>query len=317
MDLMDNPLFKLGIIILGVTLLALAVGIFLHAQRAQIINDRIDHLVTERRRVQITGRGSRILKGSSIAESLDQIGEVIEKTGILKYMLDAEERALLGKAGLGTEQWTVRYTLTRTALAVAGFALGYFWLGADSQGTWLFLILLSCAGVGYMSLKWLLQSLAEGRETAFEKELVALVDILRLLAGVGMSTDQAIDIVSTQLRELVPITGKLLNAARPQVQSGVTWLQILRKINQTYTSQDFKGFITVIEQIEKYGGAVQEPLKLFAERMVEKERANSKERMGKLSVKLTGIMVLTTLPALLIITGGPGIISLLNNLGRL
>ena len=58
-------------------------------------------------------------------------------------------------------------------------------------------------------------------------------------------------------------------------------------------------------------------MKLFAERMVEKERANSKERMGKLSVKLTGIMVLTTLPALLIITGGPGIISLLNNLGRL
>jgi tight adherence protein C len=61
---------------------------------------------------------------------------------------------------------------------------------------------------------------------------------------------------------------------------------------------------------------VQEPLKQFSDRLVEKERANAKETMGKLTVKLTGVMVITMLPALLIMTGGPGIISIIRAFER-
>jgi tight adherence protein C len=316
MELLNDPLFELGLAVLGVTCALLAAGVFIHAQRIQKVSRRIDDLISNRRRVYMSTPQSRMLKASTIAESLDQIGEVVGRSGLIKYTLDAEEKALLGKAGLGTEVWMVRYSMTRSALGLLGLVVGFFWLQADSLPM-TFLNVTAAGGFGFMSLKWLLKSMAESREVEFEKELISLVDVMRLLAGVGMSADQALDVISNQLRDLVPITGKLLFNARPQVQSGVTWLTVLRRINQTYSSQDFRSFVAVLEQIEKYGGAVQEPLKLFAERMVEKDRANSKERMGKLSVKLTGIMVLTTLPALLILTGGPGVISLINNLARL
>lgn len=316
MDLLDDRLFLLGLLVLGLTLGISAIALFLHAQRMQKVSRRIDDLVNQRRRVVMSSGGSRILKASSITESLDQIGEAVGKTGLVRYTLDEEERRLLGKAGMGTEIWMIRYSMTRSALALLGLLIGIMFLRADTLAM-TFLNVVASAGLGFMSLKWLLKGMAESREVEFEKELVALVDVMRLLAGVGMSADQALDVVSSQLRELVPVTGRLLYNARPQVQSGVPWITILRRINQTYSSQDFRAFVAVLEQIEKYGGAVQEPLKLFAERMVEKERAHTKERMGKLSVKLTGIMVVTTLPALLILTGGPGIISLLNNLGRL
>ncbi|MDX1668974.1 MAG: type II secretion system F family protein, partial [Limnobacter sp.] len=35
-----------------------------------------------------------------------------------------------------------------------------------------------------------------------------------------------------------------------------------------------------------------------------------KETIGKLTVKITGIMVITMMPALLIVAGGPGVISI-------
>ncbi len=316
MDLLDDRLFQLGLLVLGLTLGISAVALFVQAQRMQKVSRRIDDLVNQRRRVVMSSAGSRVLKGANITESLDQIGEAVSKIGLVRYTIDEEERRLLGKAGMGSDTWLIRYSMTRCALALLGFLLGLLFLRTDTLAM-TFLHVTASTGFGFMSLKWLLKSMAESREVEFEKELVALVDVMRLLAGVGMSADQALDVISSQLRELVPVTGRLLYNARPQVQSGVPWITILRRINQTYSSQDFRAFVAVLEQIEKYGGAVQEPLKLFAERMVEKERAHTKERMGKLSVKLTGIMVVTTLPALLILTGGPGIISLLNNLGRL
>lgn len=316
MDLFNDTLFMTGIGLIGLVLALLAIAIFIHAQRVQRVSERIDELVNQRRRVVMASSGSRLMKGSTLAESLDQIGEVASRIGIVRYTLDEEDRKLLGKAGLGSDIWLVRYSMTRCALGLLGFVFGYVFLKTDSFTT-TFLYMVASGGLGFMSLKWLLKSMAESREVAFEKELVALVDVMRLLAGVGMSADQALDVISSQLRELIPVTGKLLYNARPQIQSGVPWLNILKRINQTYSSQDFRSFVAVLEQIEKFGGAVQEPLKLFAERMVEKERAHTKERMGKLSVKLTGIMVVTTLPALLILTGGPGIISLIDNLGRL
>lgn len=312
----SDHLLTLGLWILGLALVMAGIAVFIHAQRVERVSRRIDDLVNQRRRVVMSSPGSRIMKASSITESLDQIGKAVGKTRFVRYTLDDEERTLLGKAGLGTEIWMIRYSMTRSALGLAGTMFGFFFLQADSL-IMTFLHVMASGGIGFMSLKWLLKSMAETRELEFEKELVALVDVMRLLAGVGMSADQALDVISDQLRELLPVTGKLLYHARPQVRSGVPWITIMRRINQTYTSQDFRSFVAVLEQIEKYGGAVQEPLKLFAERMVEKERAHTKERMGKLSVKLTGIMVITTLPALLILTGGPGIISLLNNLGRL
>jgi tight adherence protein C len=42
-----------------------------------------------------------------------------------------------------------------------------------------------------------------------------------------------------------------------------------------------------------------------------------KEKVGKTTVKMTGVMILTLLPALLIVTGGAGFIAVLRGMSRL
>ncbi|MCY1188375.1 hypothetical protein D9M73_294760 [compost metagenome] len=47
-------------------------------------------------------------------------------------------------------------------------------------------------------------------------------------------------------------------------------------------------------------------------RLREQRRMKMKEKVGKLSVKMTVVMMVTLLPALMLVLGGPAIISLVN-----
>jgi tight adherence protein C len=57
-------------------------------------------------------------------------------------------------------------------------------------------------------------------------------------------------------------------------------------------------------------------LRQFGTRLQENRRARLKERVGKLTVKMTMVMVLTLLPALLIITAGPGFMGVIRSLSQ-
>jgi len=75
-----------------------------------------------------------------------------------------------------------------------------------------------------------------------------------------------------------------------------------------------KGLITLLTQVDRFGGAVQEPLRQFGMRLQENRRARMKDRIGKLTVKMTMVMVITLLPSLLIITAGPGFMGVMRSL---
>jgi tight adherence protein C len=73
----------------------------------------------------------------------------------------------------------------------------------------------------------------------------------------------------------------------------------------------------LLVQVDRHGGAVQEPLQKFSDRLREHRRMELKERIGKITVKMTGVMVTTLLPALVIVTAGPGFLAIVRSLGAL
>lgn len=305
-----DPMIFLAVVLIGVGLVALAVSLLVQGSKKDRALDRIELLVNQRRQTQKLSMGSSEVETESLAGKLDKIGEKLSQTKIFSIFVEDEDRKMLGRAGLGSEEDVNRFVVIR--LILSGIALVvWFFLSQDYRDLTTKLIqLVGLFGLGYMAPKWILRAYANSVEAAFNKELVALVDVMRLLQGVGLSVEQSLEVVATQLKDLVPITGRILYRAKTQVKSGVTWNQILHKMTKTYTSPEFKSFVAVISQIEKYGGAVQEPLKQFSERLIERERSAIKETIGKLTVKITGIMVLTMMPALLIVAGGPGVISI-------
>ncbi|MCR2745643.1 type II secretion system F family protein [Limnobacter parvus] len=311
-----DTFLTIGIFFLGVGFLGLAWSLLGQSSRKEKALARIDEYTEQRRRVQTSVNVRNQIPTSVLTGRIDRLGQQFSQTKAFSYFVEDEDKKLLGRAGFGREEDLSRFVLIRIALALFGLAIGLF-LNFDSGfGAIPMIQVIATTGIGFMAPKWFLKTIGEGREAAFERELVAVVDVMRLLQGVGLSVDQSIEIMATQLRDLVPITGRMLYRSRAQVKSGVPWNVILKKMSTVYSSDEFKSFVQVLGQIEKFGGAVQEPLKQFSDRLVEKERANAKEAMGKLTVKLTGVMVITMLPALLIMTGGPGIISIIRAFER-
>ncbi|MBO8044598.1 hypothetical protein J6396_43795, partial [Pseudomonas aeruginosa] len=63
--------------------------------------------------------------------------------------------------------------------------------------------------------------------------------------------------------------------------------------------------------------AVQEPLRQFSIRLREQRRNALKEKVGKLSVKMTVVMMLTLLPALMLVLAGPALVALATTMSKM
>jgi tight adherence protein C len=155
---------------------------------------------------------------------------------------------------------------------------------------------------------------AAARRNGVVDELPMLVDLLRLLQGVGLSLDQSLQVMVNDFRGVLPVLSSELEIAQRQFATGRTREQSLNRMATSYGNEDLRAVVRLLIQVDRHGGAVQEPLKQFGDRLRETRRAALRERIGRLTVKMTGVMILTLLPALMIVTAGPGVLSIMHSL---
>jgi tight adherence protein C len=132
---------------------------------------------------------------------------------------------------------------------------------------------------------------------------------------VGLSIDQSLQVMVGDFRGVLPVLSSELEIAQRQFATGRTREQSLQRLATSYGNEDLRAIVRLLVQVDRHGGAVQEPLKQFGERLRETRRAMLRERIGRLAVKMTGVMIMTLLPALLIVTAGPGVLSITHSLG--
>jgi tight adherence protein C len=172
------------------------------------------------------------------------------------------------------------------------------------------------AACGFMAPKWIVRRRADARQRAVSAELPMFVDLLRLLQGVGLSLDQSMQVMIHDFTTVLPVLARELTMAQAQFVTGRTREQSLRRLATAYDNDDLAAIVRLVIQVEQHGGAVQEPLRQFGDRLRDSRRAMLRERIGKLTVKMTGVMVVTLLPALLIVTAGPGFIAIVHSLSN-
>lgn len=170
--------------------------------------------------------------------------------------------------------------------------------------------------VSFLAFKSVLRRRAAGRMRQLDDELPVLVDMLRLLQGVGMSIDQSLQLIVTEFGSMLPVLGPELKRANDQFASGRSREQTLQRIGKLFESEDLRNLIMLLNQVDRFGGAVQEPLKLFGLRLQEARKMRLKEKVGRLTVKMTGVMVVSLLPVLLIVTAGPGFLGVIRMLAK-
>lgn len=250
------------------------------------------------------GRGWRALFDRAAA-----LGKRWSETRLGQHLIAAEDRLLLAQCGYDSVRAKSLFLFARVALAVVLPVLVWLWFpGGGGLGT--ILRLIGAVGGGLLAPKFYIQRKAAKRRAELVDELPLLIDLLRLLQGVGLSMDQSLYVVVSDFREVLPILAKEFENANRQYASGRGREASMGRLREVYDNDDLRALVRLIVQVEQHGGAVQEPLQQFSDRLREQRRQAMKERIGKLTVKMTLAMMVTLLPALMLVVAGPALLSL-------
>jgi tight adherence protein C len=232
-----------------------------------------------------------------------------------KLIVADEDRRLIEQCGYVDPRARGLYCIIRLACAFIVACLGMWYAFAHDGSPLIY------GGIGlllgFFIPKVFIGRRARARLESVADELPMLVDLLRLLQGVGLSLDQSLQVLINEFRLVLPVLAGEMEIAQRQFVTGRTREQSLQRMSSIYENEDLRAVIRLLVQVDKHGGAVQEPLKQFGDRLREVRRATLRERIGKLTVRMTGVMVVTLLPALLIVTAGPGIIAVLHSLSQI
>ncbi|MGP8475320.1 type II secretion system F family protein [Burkholderia sp. PR2] len=235
-------------------------------------------------------------------------------TGFGKHIVAEEDRRLLEQCGYVDTRTRGLFLSARIACGVGlPLLFAIFASGRMTGGYWTTGMFAAFA-LGFMLPKIFLQRRAAARRQSVVDELPLFVDMLRLLQGVGLSLDQSLQVVTNDFRGMMPVLSSEVGIAQRQFAAGRTRDQSMQRLSGGFDNEDLRAIVRLMVQVDKHGGAVQEPLKQFGDRLRETRRAMLRERIGRLTVKMTGVMILTLLPALLIVTAGPGFLAVMHAL---
>lgn len=257
---------------------------------------------------------------AAATRAADSFGKRLSEGRFAEALLAGEDRKLVDMAGYENPATArLRFIVARFTLALllpaAAVALDLGRSIGSSLG--LFVAAFFGFAIGYMLPKWFVRRRLSRRRKQAANELPLLIDLLRLLQGVGLSIDQSLQVLTKEFDQVLPVLAYELRLASELYVRGRTREQSLARLAAGFDNDDLSAICRLIAQVDQHGGAVQEPLNRFGERLREKRRLELKEKVGKTTVKMTAVMIVTLLPALLIVTGGAGFVAVLRGLSRM
>lgn len=257
---------------------------------------------------------------AAATRAADSFGKRLSEGRFAEALLAGEDRKLVDMAGYADPATArLRFIVARFTLALllpaAAVALDLGRSAGSSLG--LFVAAFFGFAIGYMLPKWFVRRRLSRRRKQAANELPLLIDLLRLLQGVGLSIDQSLQVLTKEFDQVLPVLAYELRLASELYVRGRTREQSLARLAAGFDNDDLSAICRLIAQVDQHGGAVQEPLNRFGERLREKRRLELKEKVGKTTVKMTAVMIVTLLPALLIVTGGAGFVAVLRGLSRM
>ncbi|MEZ2298041.1 type II secretion system F family protein [Variovorax sp. RCC_210] len=312
MTLTSNQLAALSLVLLALGLMAgagaLIAAEFRRARSGKVIGRAIDQVVS--------AKTSTVASDEPIPMKSDvELPFHWLDSRFGRALVADEDRNLIDQCGLPSKRTQLIFLVTRVLFAFLLPSIAYAaWSEGHPQRT-VVMVLAAAFVIGFMAPKWVLGRFAAARRERAAQELPLFIDLLRLLQGVGLSLDQSLQIMSSDFSHVLRVLGYELSLANAQYSQGRSREHSLQRLATLHKNENLNGLVSLLVQVDKHGGAVQEPLRVFSDRLREHRRSEMKERIGKITVKMTAVMVSTLLPALIIVTAGPAFLSVFRSLG--
>jgi tight adherence protein C len=297
----------IGLVLVGTSIaLALRAAAFGSART----NDTLENIAAYGFRAQLRERAGDSRARIRLTKLADGIGALYRRH--TSEEREREVRDLLRAAGMYRMR-PVTFLGYRILIA-AGVALFWLWIlsAAGAAAFAVLLLPLSAAAVGWIMPMFILRKRAAQRLMQIDREVPELVDLLVTTVEAGVGFGAALQITA---RRVEGPLGDELRVALSEQSMGLTINEALTNMLARANSPAMRLFVQAVLQGETLGVSIGKILRDLAVDMRKRRRQSAEERAQKAPTKIIFPLVVLILPAMLIISIGPFIVSLARAFG--
>ena len=262
---------------------------------------------------------SQRLKGQTVRES--RIGSWLRLLGDTRLgqrtvSLDSETQLLLNRVG-----WRRASKRSLYAACQIGVPLGLVTVVVLAQMLFFkevsqpLVAPMFALCIGYLLPKRVLAAYATARQKQVVVEISTFIPLLRILFESGMAVEQALRVLSSEGKDLLPVLSEEIRVILTRVDSGLELGEELRKASILMDVDEFSDTCVILNQLIHQGGGALKSLLTLKQLIDDRRLTRLQEYISKLSAKMSVVMMLFLFPALLIVLAGPSFVALSRALG--
>lgn len=162
----------------------------------------------------------------------------------------------------------------------------------------------------YVGIRYLLRWLATRRRKLISKEITTFLHMLVMLFDSGLSLEHSLRIMVEQASDIMPQLAQELERVLARIGAGQDQGEALMSMSQMLDIPELSEAVAMLKQVAQQGGNVRDSIMRYAALIEERQFSLLRERVSKLSAKMTIVMMIFMFPALMIFIAGPGFIGL-------
>jgi tight adherence protein C len=197
---------------------------------------------------------------------------------------------------------------------VIGAILG---TAAGKPGAGIFAYAFIGFGIGFFLPAKVLAAQAKRRQRRMSEEMLAVLHLLRMLFDAGLSLEHALRVISEQGRHLVPDLAGEFAVALARINNGQERGEALDEMAGPLDVPELDDTVAILKQVTRYGGSLRDSLARLATLIEERRMLGLREKVNKLSGKMSMVMMVFLFPALMLFLAGPGFLALTQALTRM
>lgn len=176
------------------------------------------------------------------------------------------------------------------------------------KGPMAFVALGVAAALGFILPGYIITIKTRKRNTAIQRELPDVLDLLAITVEAGLGLDAAIARVAKEVKVSSPILATELNLASLELRAGIARDTALRNLAARCGVDEVSSLVAMLNQADRFGVSVGRSLRVHSDSVRTKRRQLMEEAAAKIPLKLLFPVLFLIFPAIMAVMAGPAII---------
>ena len=298
------------IVVLLVFFMLLTLAITYFGYRVYSRPGRVQERLADERTITVESEPEPESEGDLVVRIIQQVGAAVP----VSPADVSESRRYLIAGGFRSDQAvTVLYgckVIMSVVLLTGVFFLHVF----PGNATLRMLILAFGAYMGWQLPRMILEKLIKRRQERLRLSMPDALDLMVVCVEAGLGLDQAFLNVTRELQETHKEISEEFGLVNLEMRAGKRRADALHNLAERTGEDELHKLVSILIQADRFGTSIAESLRTHADFLRLRRRQQAEERAAKVGVKLVFPIFFCILPAMLIVTAGPGILQIVKYL---